>query len=279
MSKKNSANEIFITRIYYASVKDVWDAWTDPKKVEKWWGPRGFTITTHSKDLRVGGHWTYTMHGPDGTDYLNKTKYLEVDKYSRLVYDHGGNEDLDRPPMFRVTVLFSENNGKTKMEMSMKFPSSEAYEESKKIIKKANGNSTWDRLAEYLEKESTGKEIFTINRTFETPISVIQKMWMEPKHFSKWMKPIDIKTMTAKKDKLTYTQRLSNETNGPKTMLTTITFFEDEPNATRISVICEPQGRVPPDELKIFVNTKDAMTQGWTGYLDKLETYLAETKI
>ena len=39
-------------------------------------GARGFTLTTHSKDLRPGGHWTYTMHGPDGIDYENKTIYL-----------------------------------------------------------------------------------------------------------------------------------------------------------------------------------------------------------
>src|SRR5437868_5685616 len=83
----------------------------------QWWGPRGFTLTTHSKDLRSGGSWNYTMHGPDGVDYPNKTQYLEVEKYSKLVYDHGGNDD--RSPLFRVTVLFSELNGKTKMDMTM----------------------------------------------------------------------------------------------------------------------------------------------------------------
>lgn len=61
MSAKNKPNELYITRIYDAPVKLVWDAWTDPAKTAKWWGPRGFTITTHSKDLKVGGHWHYTM--------------------------------------------------------------------------------------------------------------------------------------------------------------------------------------------------------------------------
>jgi uncharacterized protein YndB with AHSA1/START domain len=88
--------------------------------VAGWWGPRGFTLTTHSKDLKPGGSWNYTMHGPDGVDYPNKAHYLEVEKYSKLVYDHGGNDD--RPPLFRVTVLFSEIKGKTKMEMSMTLP-------------------------------------------------------------------------------------------------------------------------------------------------------------
>ena len=62
-------------------------------------------------------HWHYTMHGPDGIDYPNKTLYHEVETHSKLVYDHGGNDD--RPPLFRVTVLFSETGGKTKMDMTM----------------------------------------------------------------------------------------------------------------------------------------------------------------
>ena len=43
---KNHGNELRITRVYDAPVKAVWDAWTDPEQVGKWWGPRGFTITT-----------------------------------------------------------------------------------------------------------------------------------------------------------------------------------------------------------------------------------------
>ncbi len=78
MAAKNKSNEIKITRIFEAPLKTVWEAWTDTKQVEKWWGPRGFTITTHSKELKVGGIWHYTMHGPDGTDYPNKTLSLEV---------------------------------------------------------------------------------------------------------------------------------------------------------------------------------------------------------
>src|SRR5215813_7745226 len=132
MAAKNPSNEIRITRVYDAPVQAVWDAWTDPKQVAQWWGPRGFTITTHSKDLRPGGHWNYTMHGPDGTDWVNKTKYFEVEKHARLVYDHGGNDE--RAPLFRVTVLFSETRGKTKMEMTMALATPEAAENTRQFI-------------------------------------------------------------------------------------------------------------------------------------------------
>src|SRR4030095_6617494 len=187
MSLQSKPNELKITRVDAAPVDAVWDAWTDPEQASKWWGPRGFTLTTHSKDLRPGGHWKYTMHGPDGVDYHNTTKYLEVEKHSKLVYDHGGNDD--REPLFRVGVVFSEINGKTQMDMRMTLPTPEADEATREFIKKSGGNATWDRLAEYLEKESSGKDKFVINRTFDAPIDVMFEMWTNPQHFSQWLAP------------------------------------------------------------------------------------------
>lgn len=183
---KAKPNEIRIARIYDAPVKAVWDAWTDTKQVEKWWGPRGFTTTTHSKDLRVGGHWHYTMHGPDGTDYENTTKYLEVVPMQRLVYDHGGHDE--RKPLFRVTAIFSEVAGKTVLEMTMALKTAEEAAETRKFIKKAGGNSTWDRLAEYLE-EGKGKETFFIARTFAVGVEKMFEMWTRPEHMAKWLPP------------------------------------------------------------------------------------------
>ncbi len=145
MTGKSKPNEIKITRVYDAPVEAVWDAWTDPVQTAKWWGPRGFTLTTHSKDLRVGGHWHYTMHGPDGTDYPNRTVYYEVELYKRLVYDHGATDKT--PPLFRVTVTFKEIGEQTEMEMIMALPTPEAAAQTKKFVKDAGGNGTWDRLA------------------------------------------------------------------------------------------------------------------------------------
>ena len=313
MTAKNKSNKIEITRIYDAPVKVVWDAWTDPKQAAKWWGPRGFTITTHSKDLRTGGHWAYTMHGPDGVDYPNKAQYLEVENQSRLIYDHGGNDD--RPALFRVTVNFSESDGKTKMEMSMALPTPEAAEETRKFIKKASGDSTWDRLAEFLSKESTGQEIFVINRSFETPIKAMYEMWTNPKHFSKWLAPTgfhmnfirsEIKPGSStfycmtdggsmkmygraeyrelvSPNHIVYTQqfcdekekviRHPNSPTWPETMLTTITFTEESQSQTRVTIRWEAFGKVTEAELNTFTQGRSGMTQGWTGSLDKLEDY------
>jgi uncharacterized protein YndB with AHSA1/START domain len=317
MPAKNKSNEIRITRLYDAPVDAVWDAWTDPEQTAQWWGPRGFTLTTHSKDLRPGGSWNYTMHGPDGVDYPNKTKYFEVETHSKLVYDHGGSDD--RPPMFRVTVLFSEVDGKTRMDMTMTLPTPEAAEETRKFIKKAGGDATWDRLAEYLEKESTGKEKFVINRAFDAPLDVMFQMWTDPKHFSQWLPPTgfnmefircDIKPggsgfycMTGdgnmkmfgrveyleieKPDRLVYTQQFCDEnekvarhpmvSTWPETMLTVVQLTAEGPDRTRVTVTWEPYGPTTREELETFIKAKAGMTQGWTGSFDKLEAYLASS--
>jgi uncharacterized protein YndB with AHSA1/START domain len=314
MAAKNKSSEIRITRIYDAPVEVVWDAWTDPAQVAQWWGPRGFTLTTHSKDLRPGGSWSYTMHGPDGVDYPNKTLYLEVEEHARLVYDHGGNDD--RPPLFRVTVLFSDVDGKTRMDMSMALPTPEAAEETRKFIKKAGGDSTWDRLAEYLEKESSGKEQFVINRSFDAPRELMFEMWTDPKHFIQWLPPtgFDMQFLKAdireggsgfyvmsnkddvrmygkiayrqirKPDRIVYTQQFCDENEKvsrhpmapvwPETMLSTVQLSEEGPDRTRVTVTWEPEGATR-EELDVFVKMKGSMTQGWTGSFDKLEAHLS----
>ena len=187
MATKNKPNEIYITRIYDAPVKVVWEAWVDPKQVAQWWGPRGFTLTSKNKDVTPGGKWTYTMHGPDGVDYPNITVFHEVEKCSRLVYDHGANEN--QPALFRVTVEFSEIKGKTKMEMTMAMANAEVAKETKKFIKSASGDSTWDRLAEYLSQEIEGKDIFVTHRTFEAPLNTVWETWTNPKHVAQWLAP------------------------------------------------------------------------------------------
>jgi len=315
MAARNKSNELRIIRVYDAPVEAVWDAWTDPEQVAQWWGPRGFTLTTQSKDLRPGGNWTYVMHGPDGVDYPNKIQYFEVEPHAKLVYDLGGNDD--RPPLFRVTVLFSEIDGKTTMDMTMSLATPEAAEEIRKFIKKAGGDSTWDRLAEYLEKESSGKEKFVIHRTFAAPLDVMFEMWTNPKHISQWLPPTgfqmqflrsDIRpgrssfySMTGpggvkmhgrieylaieKPDRIVYTQQFCDENekasghpmvpHWPATMLTTVTLTAEQPDQTRVSVTWEPHGATTREELETFIRSRGGMTQGWTGSFDKLDAYLS----
>jgi uncharacterized protein YndB with AHSA1/START domain len=314
MAATNDSKEIRIVRIYDAPLKAVWDAWTDPDQVAQWWGPRGFSITTHSKDLRPGGNWIYTMHGPDGVDYPNSTLYLEVEPLAKLVYDHGGNDE--RPPLFRVTVLFAEVDGKTRMDMSMGLASADAAAQTRQFIKQVGGNSTWDRLAEYLAKRLSDREQFVIARSFDAPLELMFDMWTRPEHFSRWLAPTgfdmrfirpDIRTggtslycmsgngltmygrahyeEIRRPDRLVYTQQFCDEHENitrhpmapawPETMRTIVDLAAEGPDCTRVTVTWEVAGHPTAEEMAVFTSARAGMTQGWTGSFDKLDTVLA----
>ncbi len=313
MPSSNKSNELKISRLYDAPVRAVWDAWTDPEQVARWWGPRGFTLTTHSKDLRPGGTWIYTMHGPDGTDYPNITYYHEVRECELLVYDHGASEG--KPPLFRVTVLFKASGDQTEMEMTMTLPTPEAAEQTRKFVKQAGGESTWDRLAEYLEAESTGKQIFVINRSFAAPLDRVFEMWTNPQHLAQWLPPEGMQMEVVRgeikaggsmvmrmfghgvelhsraeyreisRDRLVYTQVFCDKDEQisrhpfaptwPETMLTTVTFTAESEDHTRVTISTECLGNTTQAELDAFLKERGGMTRGWTGSLDKLEDLLS----
>ena len=102
--------ELIISRVLNALAALVWEAWTKPEPIIKWWGPNGFTTTSHSMEVKPGGSWRFMMHGPDGRDYPNKIIFLEVDPPKKLMYKHSGDDDTD-PVSFHVTITF-ENLGK-----------------------------------------------------------------------------------------------------------------------------------------------------------------------
>jgi uncharacterized protein YndB with AHSA1/START domain len=128
----------------------VFSVWTDPEHLSQWWGPNGFTTTTSSFDMRAGGIWRFVMHGPDGRDYQNRITYEEVLRPERIVYRHGGGEDVE-PVQFKTTVSFDDLGGKTRITMRMDFPSAA---ERDRVIKDYGADKgleqTLARLAEHV---------------------------------------------------------------------------------------------------------------------------------
>ena len=80
-----SDREIVISRVLNAQRALVFDVWTDPNHVGKWYGPRGITITTRTMDVRPGGTWKFVMHGPDRVNYQNKNGW-QMTKASGIVW-------------------------------------------------------------------------------------------------------------------------------------------------------------------------------------------------
>ncbi|MGB6351221.1 MAG: SRPBCC domain-containing protein [Pseudolabrys sp.] len=105
---------VTFTRVFNAPRALVWKAWTDPKMMAQWFGPRGFTTPVCELDVRVGGSLRIVMRGPDGNDYPMKGVFREVKTLERLVFsniatDKDGNHLLEG----ETTVIFAENDGKT----------------------------------------------------------------------------------------------------------------------------------------------------------------------
>ncbi len=140
-------SELRIARLINAPRELVFEIWTDPEHVKHWWGPNGFTNTINVMDVRPGGDWDLVMHGPDGTDYKNKSVFVEVIKPERIIYDHISG------PKFRATVLFEEQGNKTLITMSMRFESSAIKEKTIKEFSADKGQvEHFNRMEEYLRK-------------------------------------------------------------------------------------------------------------------------------
>ncbi len=151
---EHDARSIIALREFAAPRDLVFEVWTDPKHLSQWWGPNGFTTTTSSFDMQPGGVWRFVMHGPDGRDYQNRITFEEVVPPERLVYRHGGGEDVE-PVRFTTTVTFdelkSESGRKTRITMRMDFPSAA---ERDRVIKEYGADKglteTLVRLSEYV---------------------------------------------------------------------------------------------------------------------------------
>jgi uncharacterized protein YndB with AHSA1/START domain len=147
--------EIILTRVFDAPRELIWDAWTDPKQIVKWWGPRGFTTTIHEMDVRLGGILRLTMHGPDGTDYPTECVFIDVMKPERIVYSMTGGKRGESGVQCESTWFFEAQGDKTRLTLRMTFPSIDARDFVAKTYKAVEGgNQTLDRLGEHLGNRS-----------------------------------------------------------------------------------------------------------------------------
>jgi uncharacterized protein YndB with AHSA1/START domain len=198
-STSNSGRELVTTRVFDAPRELVFDAWTNPAHVTRWWGPNGFSTTTQQMDVRPGGVWKYTMHGPDGANYPNTTAYKEVVRPERLVYTQGGAREGGPGIQFTSTVTFDDvsegGRPRTKVTMRALFPTAEALALVIREYKAdEGGRQHLGRLAQYLPTMpgldgSSPIKPFIISRTFKAPRDLVFKCWTEPQHMEKWWGP------------------------------------------------------------------------------------------
>jgi uncharacterized protein YndB with AHSA1/START domain len=114
LTEEKKRREIIITRVFDAPRALVFKAWTDPKHLAQWWGPRGFTNPRCEMDVRPGGLIRIDMRVPNGTIYPMTGVYLEVVEPERLTYTSGALDEKGKQLFeFLHVVTFAERNGKT----------------------------------------------------------------------------------------------------------------------------------------------------------------------
>lgn len=140
--------ELRLERLLNAPVDLVWEVWTNPDHIKNWWGPNGFTNTITKMDIRTGGDWDLVMHGPDGTDYKNKSVFKEVIQNRKLVYEHVSG------PKFLATIEFEAKGEKTLIRWHMLFNTREEFIQTVKTFKADEGlRQNLDKLNAYAEAQ------------------------------------------------------------------------------------------------------------------------------
>jgi uncharacterized protein YndB with AHSA1/START domain len=142
--------EIVLSKVVPAPRDLVFEAWTDPEHLPRWFGPAGFTCETQEIDIRVGGRWRFLFIGPDGTRYTNRMVFLKIEAPTRLEMEHGADKD-DDPGRFRVIVTFDEqSNGKTVVTLRQLHPTKAQRDAGISFGAVEFGHQTLDKLAAHV---------------------------------------------------------------------------------------------------------------------------------
>ncbi len=201
---KPAGQELVITRTFDAPRNVVWQGWTEPERVQKWWGPRSFTAPFIKIDFRVGGEYLYCMRSPDGKDYWSKGTYREIVAPERIVLtdsfaDEKGNtvpaSYYRMSPDFALesaaTLVFEEDGGKTVFTLRYLGIPDGDFENAQ-----VGWNESLDKLAEYLADgrrtkitAEPGKQELFIIREFDAPPEMVYKAFTDPELYVQWVGP------------------------------------------------------------------------------------------
>jgi uncharacterized protein YndB with AHSA1/START domain len=133
VDKDIDALTMTITAEFDAGAERIWEMWSDPRQLERWWGPPNFPATFVDHDLSPGGQAAYFMTGPKGEKYHGWWRIEEAGPPYRLRFEHGFADDEGEPnaemPTTIATVTIAEADGATTMSIESKFGSREGMDQ------------------------------------------------------------------------------------------------------------------------------------------------------
>ena len=144
--------EIVSTRIVNFPIESVFTAWSNPNHLKNWWGPTGFTNTFNEHDFRIGGKWSFIMHGPDKGNYANECEFIQIAKPTLIAWKRYSK------PLFKVVATFEEvSNSSTKIVFRMVFDTPEESDKLRPYVVDKN-EENFDRLEVELAKMEVRNE-------------------------------------------------------------------------------------------------------------------------
>ena len=123
--QRKSERELVITRRFDAPARIVFQAWTTPGLLQRWWVPKssGASLLSCEADVRAGGRYRFEIGRPGSKPMVFFGQYLEVVPNARLVWT---NEESDEGAV--TTLTFEEADGKTLLVLHELYPSKEALD-------------------------------------------------------------------------------------------------------------------------------------------------------
>jgi uncharacterized protein YndB with AHSA1/START domain len=159
-SETTPDREIVVSRLIEGTPDLAFEPFTDAAYLDRWFGPNGFTVTTHAFEFRPEGIWDFTFHGPDGTDYPNWIVWTEISPTQRIEYRHGADRD-DREA-FTSTVAITPRGDKAEITLRSVFDTSAQRERAVGHGAIEATEQTLGRLAEFVavrSGEATGRDV------------------------------------------------------------------------------------------------------------------------
>ncbi|MFT3794415.1 SRPBCC domain-containing protein [Flavobacterium sp.] len=140
----NPDREIFSSRILNYPLESVYGAFADPLHLKNWWGPEGFTNTIHEFDLRPGGKWILTMHGPENGNYENYSVFKIVEPLQLIAWTRVSQ------PLFAMEIGFKKlGDAQTEISFRMIFETVEECDKIRRFAQPKN-EENFDRLERVL---------------------------------------------------------------------------------------------------------------------------------
>ncbi len=183
--KDYTGREFVIEREFAAPRELVFQAWTDPKLLLHWWGPKGFTNPVCDWDVRPGGRIHVVMRAPNGTDYPMGGEFREIKAPERLMFTAGALDGQGKLLFeFLHDARFSERNGKTLLTLRSQVIMTTA--EANKYIGgfEAGMTQSLERLAEVLAALADGPLV--VERVFDAPVALVWRALTTPAEMKEW---------------------------------------------------------------------------------------------